>query len=233
MTITPVSPTINLPIASEAVNIDIAPTSQFGQTYDVARITSIIRLQSKLPSAQKFLLPKSDELWSPKMTTENGQELQYTLDGVDAGALEKLKQDYKTASDQFLQNPAIDNRASLQELSNKIYQLSQYTTVQDVPAGTQLIKFSFTKPINKDASGWYMLENLVPMASFSMQNGSKVHASILMPFDPLITADKVEGSWINTSNNQAQALRESNIDNRTVLTAFWQQDPMLTIKYHY
>lgn len=232
MSITPVSPTINLPILSEAVNIDISPTSQFGKTYDVARITTIIRLQQKLTTPQKFLLPKSEELWSPKMTTENGTELQYTLDGVDAGALEKLKQEYKINSDQFLQNTSVDNRALLQELSDKIYQLSQYTTVQDVPAETQLIKFSFTKPINKDASGNFVLQNLVPMASFTLQNGSRIHAIIAMPFDPLITVDKVEGIWTNPSN-QSQNLRETNIDNRTVLSAYWQQDPMLTIKYHY
>lgn len=233
MPITPISPSINLPIASESVNIDISPTSQFGQAYDVARITTIIRLQTPLATAQKFLLPKSEELWSPKMTTENGTELQYTLDGVDAGALEKLKQDLKTNTEQYLQNPAVDNRQLLQEIANKIYQLSQYTTVQDVPVNTRLVKFSFTKPIYKDASGSFVLENLVPMASFTMQNGSKIHAIIAMPFDPYISTDKVEGIWTNGATNPPTALHENNIDNRTVLSAFWQQDPMLTIKYRY
>lgn len=233
MSITPISPSINLPIVSESVNIDIAPTSFFGQPYDVARITTIIRLQSPLATAQKFLLPVSDELWTPKMTTEDGTELQYTLDGIDAGALEKLKQEYKTNSEQYLQNPAIDNRALLHELEDKIYQLSQLTTSKDVPAGTQLIKFSFTKPIKKGADGFFTLENLVPMASFTMQNGSKIHAIIALPFDPFVSVDNVQGTWTNSSNNQSQALRETNIDNRTVLSAFWQQDPLLTIKYHY
>ncbi|WP_368490825.1 hypothetical protein [Clostridium sp. BJN0013] len=234
MAITPVSPTISVPIVSEAVNIDIAPTSQFGQAYDVARITTIIRLKNPLESSRKFLLPKSDELWSPKMTTENGAELQYTLDGIDSGALEKLKQQYKAASDQYLQNPAIDNRSILQELVNKIYELSQYTTSQDIPAGTKLIKFSFTKPINKDNTGLFVLENLVPMASFSMQNGSKIHAIIAMPFDPPVAPSNVTGTWSqNAPNSASQAIKQDNIENRTFLHAFWQQDPLLTIKYHY
>lgn len=233
MPITPISPSIDLPIKSESVNIDIAPTSIYGRAYDVARITSIITLQQPLQSPQKFLLPISEELWNPKMTTEDGKELQYALDGIDAGALEKLKQEYKAKSDEFIANPAIDNREILKELSNKIYQLSQYTTTEDVPAGTQLIKFSFTKPIKKDASGDFVLENLIPMASFSMQNGSKIHAIIAMPFEPFISVDKVEGIWTNPATNEVSALKELNVENRTVLSAFWQQDPMLTIKYRY
>ncbi|WP_298845644.1 hypothetical protein [uncultured Clostridium sp.] len=55
-------------------------------------------------------MPKSDELWSAKMTTEDGTELQYTLDGVDAGALEKLKADYKSKSDLYLSDPSNDIR---------------------------------------------------------------------------------------------------------------------------
>ncbi len=233
MAITPISPTINLPIKSESVNIDIAPTSRFGKEYDVARVTSIIVLQQPLQNAQKFLLPLSEELWSPKMTTENGTELQYTLDGIDEGTLNELKQQYKTKSDEFLANTAIDNREILIELSNKIYQLSQYTTTQEVPVGTQLIKFSFTKPIKKNESNEFILENLVPMASFSMQNGSKIHAIVTMPFEPFISIDNVDGKWTDTATNNSQIVKETLLDNRTVLSAFWQQDPMLTIKYHY
>lgn len=233
MSITPISPSINLPVLSESVNIDIAPTSQYGQAYDVARITTIIHLTAPLATAQKFLLPKSDELWSPKMTTEDGTELQYTLDGVDAGALDKLKADYKAKSDQYILDPSNDIRDVLKGLTDEIYQLSQYTTIDDVPAGTRLIKFSFTKPIKKDATGNFVLENLVPMASFTMQNGSKIHALIAMPFDPVISAENVTGTWTNPASSQPVALRETNADNRTVLSAFWQQDPRLTIKYHY
>lgn len=233
MPITPLSPSISLPIKSESVTIDIAPTSQFGQPYDIARITTIIVLQQPLQSPQKFLLPMSDDLWSPKMRTENNIELQYTLDGIDAGALEILKQNYKAKSDEFLANPAIDNREVLKELSDEIYQLSQYTTTQDIPAGTQLIKFSFAKPIKKDESGNFVLANLVPMASFSMQNGSKIHAVVAMPFEPFVSVDNVEGIWTNPSTNESNIVKETPLDNRTVLYAFWQQDPMLTIKYHY
>jgi len=235
MPITPISPAITLPIISEAINIDIAPTSQFGQAYDVARITTIIRLTNPLPTPQKFLLPISEELWAPKMTTENGLELQFTLDGIDAKALDQLKQQYKTGTEQFLQNTSIDNRSILQELANKIYQLSQYTTAQDVPVGTRLIKFSFTKPINKDASGNFLLENLVPMASFAMQNGSKIHAIIAMPFDPAVPPNKIVGTWSqnNVPNAPQQAIKLDNIDNRIFLHAYWQQDPLLTIKYSY
>ena len=233
MSITPISPSISLPVLSESVNIDIAPTSKYGQAYDVARITTMILLATPLVTAQKFLLPKSADLWSPKMTTENGMELQYTLDGVDAGALEKLKLEYKTKSDEYIKDPSNDIRDVLKELTDELYQLSQYTTVKDVPVGTQLIKFSFTKPINKDEKGNFVIENLVPMASFTMQNGSKIHALIAMPFVSPISLDNIIGTWANSASNQVQPLHKANIDNRIILSAFWQQDPKLTITYHY
>lgn len=233
MDLTPISPTINLPIKSESVNIDIAPTSQYGKDYDVARITSIIVLQEPLQSAQKFLLPKSEELWSPKITIEDGTQLQYSLDGTNSEALEKLKQNLKEQSDKFLENPSIDNRTILTDLQNQIYQLSQYTTEKEVPIGTQLIKFSFTKPIKKTDTGEYILKNLVPMASFSMQNGSKVHALIAMPFEPYISTDNVEGTWTNSETTDSTVMAETSLENRTILSAFWQKDPMLTIKYKY
>ena len=233
MELTPISPTINLPIKSESVNIDIAPTSQYGKDYDVARITSIIVLQEPLETSQKFLLPKSEELWSPKLTTEDGTQLQFSLDGTNSCALEQLKQTLKEQSDKFLEDPSIDNRSLLTDLQNQVYQLSQYTTEEEVPAGTQLIKFSFAKPIKKNDVGEYVLKNLVPMASFSMQNGSKVHALIAMPFDPFISADNVEGTWTNPDTNESSIMSETHLDSRTVLSAFWQKDPMLTIKYKY
>ena len=231
--ITPISPSINLPIKSESVNIDIAPTSRFGKEYDVARITTIIVLQEPLTTPQKFLLPQSEELWKPKMTIEDGQEIQYTLDGIDVGALETLKQEYKIKSDEFISNPAIDNRPVLQELADKIYQLSQYTTAEEVPIGTQLIKFSYTKPIKKNENEEFILQNLVPMASFSMQNGSKIHAIVAMPFEPFISLENVEATWTNPTNNSSEIVKETLLDNRTILSAYWQQDPMLTIRYRY
>jgi len=82
-------------------------------------------------------------------------------------------------------------------------------------------------------NGEFILQNLVPMASFSMHNGSKIHAIVAMPFEPFISTDNVDATWSDPANNNPQIVKETLLDNRTILSAFWQQDPMLTVKYHY
>lgn len=230
MAITPISPTINLPILSEAVTIDVAPTSRFGQDYDTARITTIIRLAQPLTQPQTFLLPKSDYFESPTLTTETGTKIPF-IDAIDAGALEQMKTTLMQDVQTFIQNINTDSAHTAQEKISEILNLQTLTTKEEIPANTSLIKFSYTKPIFSE-NGVFKLDTLVPIASFTLQNGGKIHAMISMPFDPYISTDSVEGTWINTSN-QTQALSESNINNRTVLSAFWQQDPMLTITYRY
>lgn len=229
--INPISPAISLPIISEAVTIDISPTSRFGQPYDVARITTVTRLQTPLQTPQKFLLPKADVFSDPKITLPDGKTLNFTVDAIDAGALEKLKQQLIQETQQFIQNVSTDTLKKAQERLMQIFQLQLMTTAEDIPQGTQLIKFSYTKPIYPE-NNVYKLESLVPLASFTLQNGGRIHLIIAMPFDPYVPPEKVQGVWVNTSNQQ-QVLRETLLDNRTILSAFWQQDPQLTITYQY
>lgn len=226
------SPAINLPILSEAVNIDISPTSQFGKAYDTARITTIIRLASPLQSPQRFLLPNVGAFDNPQITLEDGKKLSFAVDAIDAGALDKIKQQLLQEIQNFTQNVTVDTAKIAQDRIQSILSMQLVTTTEEIPENTQLIKFSYTKPIYRDASNIYKLESLVPMASFTLQNGGKIHMIIAMPFDPFVPPEKVDGFWVNPAQQQ-QALTEANITNRTILYAFWQQDPLLTITYQY
>lgn len=226
-----ISPAISLPITSEAVTIDICPTSKFGQSYDTARITTAIRLASPLQAPQRFLLPKVDSFSEPKITLPDGNQIEFSMDPVDIGAREKQKQQLLQDINKFIQETNIDAYELASKRMKDILGMQLLTTEQEIPQGTQLIKFSYTKPIYPE-NNTYTLSSIVPLASFTLQNGGRIHLLAAMPIDPFVPPEKVEGRWVNTSQQQ-QILKETNLDNRTVLSAFWQQDPELTITYQY
>lgn len=226
-----ISPAIQLPIRSEAVTIDISPASRFGQPFDVARFTTVTVLAQPLSTPQRFLIPRTDAFSDPKLTLPDGLTLQFTPDAIDAGALEQLKNRLLQQVQQFLANVTEDTARQAQQTIAAILQLELCTTAEEVPAGTQLIKFSYTKPV-RPQNGVYVLDSLVPLASFTLQNGGRIHLTVAMPFDPPVPVDKVEGRWV-TTQGQERILTEQNLENRTILTAFWQQDPQLTIRYTY
>lgn len=231
-----ISPAISLPIASESVTVNITPSSVYGEQFDVARFTTDIVLRDPLPTDQAFLIPKLDVLsqQGPTMTLPDGTVIPFDFDPVDKNALENMKQQLRQDVEAFLANDAGDpvKAKESKDLIDYILGLELGASVQNVPAGTRFIKFSYTKSIARDpGTGLYTLKSIVPLASFTAQNqGSRLHILVALPFDPV--AQDPKGSWINPLGEQG-ILNGQTIDGRPVLSAYWQNDPELTITYHY
>ena len=231
-----ISPAISLPIDSESVTINITPSSVYGELFDVARFTTDIVLRDPLPTDQDFLIPKLDVLsqQGPIMTLSDGTVIPFDFDPVDKNALDNMKQQLRQDVEAFLTNDSGDpvKAKESKDLIDYILSLEVGASTQKVPAGTRFIKFSYTKSIAKDpATGLYALNSIVPLASFTAQNqGSRLHILVAMPFTP--SPQNAQGKWVNPQGGQGDLVLQD-IQGRKVLSAFWQNDPELTITYQY
>lgn len=227
-----VSPAITFPILSEAVTLNITPASKYGEQFDIARFVTDIHLAKPLDKPQKFLIPKMDAFTNGKMILPNGKELSF--EPIDAGAIEILKANVLKETQDFiskLNSGDVQQEAQqAKDLIDQVLGLQLLSTQEEVPAGTSFIRFNYTKPVKPAPDGFYVLDSIVPLASFTAQQGTRLQITVVMPFDPAVSS--VESSWQNPQGTTG-TLRNTSIDGRTILTAYWQNDPALTIKYRY
>lgn len=225
-----VSPAISLPILSEAVTIVITPASRFGEAYDVARFINDIHLAQPLATPQKFLLPKSETLSAsgPVMTLPNGREISF--DPIDAGALEQLRQKLLTEVQDFMTTVTPENAQEAKDLIDEVLSLELLASKEEIPAGTQFIKFHYTRKIETQPDGSYVLNSIVPLASFTAQPGSTLHMLVVAPYDP--ATSNIQGEWTNPRGEKGN-LQVIDAINRKTLAAYWNADPELTIRYSY
>lgn len=224
------SPMIQLPIVSEAVTIDVFPLSRYGQANDIARIQTFIRLREPLGKPERFLIPKTDGLAEPKIYLPDGTMFRVSLDAVDEGAKQQLREKIMAEIQNFLtSNPTLESAKKLQAMITEFLAAQELFVTQEIPAGTQVLTFTYAKPVHP-ANDWYVLESMVPLASFVAQTGARLHSLVALPFDP--APSQVEAQW-QTPDGGTQTLGPENIKNRFVISAFWQNDPMLTVRYRY
>ena len=131
----------------------------------------------------------------------------------------------------FEQNANSQNAGLSIDEIKEILAVKSFMTEKKLPIQTRIINFSYDRAITPNGSN-FSLDSIVPLASFTLQNGGRINLMVEFPFDPLVQQSNVRGTWVNTSN-QTQTLQVANVPGRTVLTAFSQQDPKLSITYHY
>lgn len=222
------SPAIALPIASETVTINVIPLSRYGRNVDVAHIQNFIHLREPLAQPQKFLIPDVGTDTAPKVTLPGGEAIK--LDVIDAGAVDVIKNELLRQVQEFLSSPEAGEMQQVQEIMSSIFGLSMVTSEREIPAGTQVINFSYTKEIpiiNNVAT----LETMVPLASFTAQNGSRLQCTIVLPFDPPV--QNPQGVWQRPDGSSANLSVIGLEGGRYALSAFWQNDPALRITYNY
>ncbi len=225
------SPAIQLDIRSEAVTIDIAPTSRYGEQYDIARIQTAIVLAQPLAQPQRFLLPKSDTVSEPKFVLPNGDTFVFN-DVIDAGAIDGLKNQIVQQIQQYIANVTEEGAKQAQQMILQLLGAQLQSTVQEIPAGVSFLKFSYTKKIPLGQDNLYTLESLIPLASFTIPSSGQVrlHATVTMPYDPA-AANPI--AQFQRPDETVTPLSPQNLEGRTVFAVQWTQDPMLTVKYSY
>jgi len=222
------SPAITFPVLSETVTINVLPLSRYGRKHDVAHIHNLIRLQQPLASPQKFLVPDVGTSTVPKITFPNGTAVSF--DVIDAGAVEKIKAEITRQMQEFLATPEAKELVQLNDMMQTMLGLTMSTTEQEIPAGTSIISFSYSKeiPVENNVA---TLETMVPLASFTAQNGSRLQCTIALPFDPPIK--NPQGVWKRPDGNNVNMPITTLQGNRFALSAFWQNDPVLKVTYSY
>lgn len=224
-----------LPIISESVTIDVTPLSLYGRANDLAKITANIKLAQPLQEETKFLIPNCDSLKTPKVYLPDGTLIVNSFDPTAQADVNNLIPTMQQSLQVFSEVPSDENMNNLVKIITTYNEIKQYTQVMTIPAGQQYITFSYSKEISKDpTTGINLLETIVPLSSFTLNNqpGCKANIVILMPFELTDVNNILEASWV-APNGTPQELNKQSQAGRIILSQYWQYDPSVVVKYKY
>lgn len=228
----------NLEILTQSVTIDITALSRYENAKgDIARITSNIRLANPLTEEIKFVLPDCNEAGQVKFYLPNGEQAQQQdFDPTSMENIAQLESLMKQSLDNFIAAPTAEGVTSSVKTMEEYMELKNSKQIITIPAGQQYFTFTFSKYINKNANGEFILETSVPFNGFTINPSlpsSQANIIILMPFElGQDVAKVIDANW-TAPNSQVQQLDKKFESGRVMLSKYWHGDPAVYVKYIY
>jgi hypothetical protein len=233
----------NIGISTISITADIVPLSRHPlpdgtQNTDLAKVSAKIMLEQPLALDTNILIPKMpDAKADPKIYLPDGEKVDISFEPIAIEDIESAKTSVQVQVASFLEAPnneamkaAVVAMAEFQEIKNE----SEMITLK---AGQQYITLEFTKELNPDESGIYTFDTVVPFSSFVITNtaGAKADIIVLMPLDLGTDTTKIlEATWIPPVPGATQTeMQKTSIAGRIAVSAYWQFDPAVKIKYRY
>lgn len=228
--------TISLNVLTESVTAEVTPLSQYGHDADIVKITANIKLVQPLAEETKFILPEADGIKIPKIYLADGTSIVEDFDPTSAGDINQIPERIKVAVDEYINETTIEKMNKVTELMATYQGYKSSKSSITIPANANYITFSYSKYIERDATGVNKFEINIPFNGFSLQQqqGSKADIIVLMPYELGSDVNKViESKWNIPNNGQMQELQRGLQAGRIVLSQYWQYDPVIKVSYKY
>lgn len=214
-------------------DINVLQTGNKNGTHDIAKIDVVVQLAQPLQQQETFIFPNEEGSESVKIYLPNGEKVEIgDFDGATPEQIEESKAAAQQLLNSFLEAPGMDPLKQLVDVLEDYWEFKIAGKQVVVPAGEQLLTFSYTRRVPKNESGAYELKTIVPLPNFELPNagGARASLTVNLPFDVPVS-NIVKSTWTPINGAEQELTRTEIAGGRVILVGYWQYDPLVHVIY--